>query len=534
MKKLSLFVAALFMSVTMFAQTASFYAQSVTAPGTDDDVVIPDGEIINQTFTNAAASITFTKNNKSTSNAQKGAVRWYQDDVMTVTPATGATITEIVWTIAKDSKGAPTCESGTIEGAGTTEGSTVTWTGSENGQFDFVAAKQVRFSSMVITYSTGSSEPVALTGLAINPATASVAVGKTVTLKAVKTPSNATASPIWSSADPAIATVDNGVVTGVKEGTVTITVAEGEIKATCEVTVTAAPVIPDLTKELTVAEALQVIESLEMRASTDVEVTVVGYVTEVIENAIAEHGNETFWMDDTKEGGQALQVFRGATSQLATVGAKVKVVGKLKKYQSGDSYVPEFNSGAAVTILEQGETPQLPTQITGVQYADAWYYVDAGGYPTWDIELYADYDEETKVLTYPYVYFIIDANYETKLNGTYDLYYAGYWYTENDSVEAYSDEQGYPGTLTITCKGGTIYNFNATFAVDGTTYTLNQDVDVYAVNDDEGYDIELEDNATAIEETRGTKVQAQKVMREGKIVIIGAKHEYSVDGKLMK
>ena len=156
MKKLLLFVAAMFTAVTMSAQTASFYATGSTAPGTDNDVVMAEGVVIGQTFTNAAASITFTKKNNSESQVTQNAVRWYQNDIMTVTPAAGVTITEIVWTIATGSKGAPTCESGTIEGEGTTNGSTVTWTGSENGQFEFVAAKQVRFSSMVITYSTGS------------------------------------------------------------------------------------------------------------------------------------------------------------------------------------------------------------------------------------------------------------------------------------------------------------------------------------------------------------------------------------------
>ena len=532
MKKLLLFVAAMFTAVTMSAQTASFYATGSTAPGTDNDVVMAEGVVIGQTFTNAAASITFTKKNNSESQVTQNAVRWYQNDIMTVTPAAGVTITEIVWTIATGSKGAPTCESGTIVGEGTTNGSTVTWTGSENGQFEFVAAKQVRFSSMVITYSSGSSEPVALTDLAITPATASVAVGKTVTLKAVKTPSNATATLTWSSSDETIATVANGVVTGVKEGKATITVAEGEISATCEVTVTAAPDIPDLTKELTVAEALKVIESLEKGTKTDVDVTVVGYVTEVLEDAIAEYGNETFWMADT----QALQVFRGKTSTLAKVGAKVKVVGKLQKFEKDDSYVPEVASNSTVTILEQGQGSgvELPTTITGIQYADAWYYIDDYGDPTWNIELYADYDENTKVLTYPYVYFMIDANDETKLNGTYDLYYAGYWYTEKDSVEAYYDGINYAGTLTITCKGGSIYNFNASFAVEGVTYTLNQDVDVYAYNYDDEYEIELEDDATAIEETRDNKVQAQKVMRDGKVYIIRAKQEFTVDGKRVK
>ena len=75
---------------------------------------------------------------------------------------------------------------------------------------------------------------------------ATVNVGRTVKLSAKAEPSNAT-SPIlfWSSSNEAIATVDqNGVVKGVAEGTVTITVASTDRvanrTATCRVTVTEA------------------------------------------------------------------------------------------------------------------------------------------------------------------------------------------------------------------------------------------------------------------------------------------------------
>ena len=57
----------------------------------------------------------------------------------------------------------------------------------------------------------------------------------------MKIPDNATNQElIWTSSDPTIATVDsNGKVTGVKEGTVTITAKtpDGGVKATCTVTV---------------------------------------------------------------------------------------------------------------------------------------------------------------------------------------------------------------------------------------------------------------------------------------------------------
>lgn len=66
-------------------------------------------------------------------------------------------------------------------------------------------------------------------------------VGETSTITATVIPTNATnKSIVWSSSDNNIATVDNGVVTGVNDGSCTITCASVEnntIKTTCSVTV---------------------------------------------------------------------------------------------------------------------------------------------------------------------------------------------------------------------------------------------------------------------------------------------------------
>ena len=69
--------------------------------------------------------------------------------------------------------------------------------------------------------------------------------GGTGTLTATITPNNASNKSVtWSSDNENVATVDNGVVSAVSEGTATITVTteDGDKTATCEVTVTAATV----------------------------------------------------------------------------------------------------------------------------------------------------------------------------------------------------------------------------------------------------------------------------------------------------
>ena len=85
------------------------------------------------------------------------------------------------------------------------------------------------------------------------PTTANVKVGKTVTLTPTFDPTNATDKTVsWTSDDELIATVVDGVVTGVAAGTVDITVtytADPTIKATCAVTVSEAPSFDDPTNE---------------------------------------------------------------------------------------------------------------------------------------------------------------------------------------------------------------------------------------------------------------------------------------------
>ena len=64
--------------------------------------------------------------------------------------------------------------------------------------------------------------------------TARVAVGNTIRINAEGTDQKL----IWSSSDSSIASVDDGVVTGIKQGTVMVTVyVEDKLVAKCEVTV---------------------------------------------------------------------------------------------------------------------------------------------------------------------------------------------------------------------------------------------------------------------------------------------------------
>ncbi|MDE7097202.1 MAG: Ig-like domain-containing protein, partial [Muribaculaceae bacterium] len=82
---------------------------------------------------------------------------------------------------------------------------------------------------------------VAVDTITLDPTTVKLVEGRTVTLDATVSPSNATEQTVtWTSDNEAVATVDQtGKVTAVKAGTAVITAKAGEKTATCTVTVTA-------------------------------------------------------------------------------------------------------------------------------------------------------------------------------------------------------------------------------------------------------------------------------------------------------
>ena len=131
-------------------------------------------------------------------------------------------------------------------------------------------------------------------------------------------------------------------------------------------------------------------------------------------------------------------------------------------------------------------------EITGLQYADAYYY-EYEGIKFYDIDLYKNLDEESYDYIYPELYIIVEANSKTALNGTYDLCFAGLWASENDTVMVGEDV----GTVTIknTDNEGN-YSFKGSYVgEDGKTYKFDQVVEVYAYDADADYeDITLNEN----------------------------------------
>ena len=85
-------------------------------------------------------------------------------------------------------------------------------------------------------------EVINVTGVSLNKTTATLTVEDTLTLTATVAPSNATDKTVtWTSSNPSIASVSNGVVTAKRAGTTTITATtvDGNKTANCVVTVNA-------------------------------------------------------------------------------------------------------------------------------------------------------------------------------------------------------------------------------------------------------------------------------------------------------
>lgn len=90
----------------------------------------------------------------------------------------------------------------------------------------------------VIEGNGDDSDYVMVDSITLNDTSLSVKVGDTSTLEATISPENATYQNIsWSSSDDDVATVENGVVTGISAGTATIFATADGKSATCSVTV---------------------------------------------------------------------------------------------------------------------------------------------------------------------------------------------------------------------------------------------------------------------------------------------------------
>ena len=132
-----------------------------------------------------------------------------------------------------------------------------------------------------LLYEIGDPIP---TAIELNKDAATIEVGETVTLTASLFPNNAVATIVWESSDESVATVNNGVVTGVKGGQATITVraSEYDLDAECVVTVNSAAPTPN--DYLTNASSIATLHGEESSSLQSVTETLV-FADALLDNA---------------------------------------------------------------------------------------------------------------------------------------------------------------------------------------------------------------------------------------------------------
>ena len=112
---------------------------------------------------------------------------------------------------------------------------------------------------------------------------------------------------------------------------------------------------------ITCAEAVAICEATGATATTETY-TIRGYVTEIKYVWSEQYGTATFWIADTKDGGNMLQAYSCApltdADKVFAVGAYVELVGKLKQYNTTNEV--EKGTYTVITPADGGATPEEP------------------------------------------------------------------------------------------------------------------------------------------------------------------------------
>lgn len=204
---------------------------------------------------------------------------------------------------------------------------------------------------------------VAVTDVKITSTVTEVTVGKTITLTAEVLPADATNKTVtWTSSDNTVATVKDGVVTGVKAGEATITASAGGKNATVKVTVKAAATSGGETTTIAVTEV--------KITSTVKEVTAGEIITLTAEVSPADATDKTVTWTSSNESvatvdstGKVTGVAAGTATITAKAGEKtaaVDVTVKAAATGGGETATPK-----TATIAYDGSSAENAPAATG-------------------------------------------------------------------------------------------------------------------------------------------------------------------------
>lgn len=306
-----------------------------------DNVVVPLTEGDAGTGNVAATGITLMPTELSIEEGASSTL------AATLTPE-GAT-DSVVW--ASSAEGVATVSSGVVTGmsAGT---ATITATAG-----NVSASCNVTVTAKVQDPAPEPVKPV-VTSITLDKSALQVETSKTATLTATVTAEEGADKTVtWSTSDGSVATVANGVVSGVKAGTATITAKAGEKTATCAVTVVdPAPTtvavtgvtLNPTTLELEVGETGTVAATVAPENATDKTVTWSSDKTDIV--TVDSTGKVTA----VKEGTTTITAKAGEKTATCTVTVKAK----------GTVSVTGVTVNPATVKLDVGKTTVLGVTIT--------------------------------------------------------------------------------------------------------------------------------------------------------------------------
>ena len=122
---------------------------------------------------------------------------------------------------------------------------------------------------------------VSATSITLNKTSLTFDELKTQTLTATVSPSNASGSVVWKSSNTSVATVSNGIVTPLKDGSCTITASIDSVSASCSITIATVGNVYSVTENLTGCTSSNIaVNVVEGEAYTDTFTHTLGYTLE--------------------------------------------------------------------------------------------------------------------------------------------------------------------------------------------------------------------------------------------------------------
>ena len=239
--------------------------------------------------------------------------------------------------------------------------------------------------------------PVKATGVSLNQTSLTLtSAGQTATLQATVSPSNASNKNVtWSSSNPSVATVSNGVVTAVANGTATITVttADGSNKtATCAVTVNIQTVNPDNHYEQVPVQKVEYLQNSQIYTATTERAS--WYVPAGGSQLQTTKFPTSVEANPSNQGQQFAFINYEGDYYIYCVGEKKILNGITQNHYNRGELV--INNCQPVSITETGDT-EYPFFFS---YGDS-YNINVGGSNQITIDIWKTLDEGNKVAIQP-------------------------------------------------------------------------------------------------------------------------------------